>query len=676
MQQGSYPIGSRVINLNTDNATGVVTGATCDIPLNALAVAIQQYLGLTLPIAIASGGTGATTAAQARTNLGLGSIATQNSNSVAVTGGTVDGTIIGGTTPAAGTFSTLSATTPIAVSSGGTGANTLTNHGVLIGQGASAVTATGAGVSGQALISGGPSANPAFGTLGVSGGGTGATSAGATAANNIGALAIANNLSDLANATTATSNLNYLQGGAGSVARSLTNKFQETISVKDFGAVGNGVTDDTSAIQSAINACPSYGTVFFPPGTYLVSSTITISAFYIRLLGPAKWLAKASTNFDYMLSATSMTGIVVEMLEFDANKVNRSSGQNIRFMGAGLISCTDSYFKYCTARNTRGYSNVTAVGLVIGGTSVRCGVFNCYVENCGDAAPNPSDGIYTSGTQTIISNSIAVNCTDTGFVIESSNQSVITGCTAVNCSAGAAITNAISTDCYGNIIDGLTVENWNSSVTGGIQLGVPTATTGNLYDTSVSNVVIHANTGGGFGTGPAINVRTNGSGKAIDMSLSNIRIDGATTQGILIDGSEVSVVGCVVKNTSAACIQINSGTNHFISNNQLIGGTFSVYAANAASLVAQLNYCQGPSGFGVYADNTSTVRSIFNTILSPGTNYEGKAGGATLKLIGHRDGFPAFNQTTGSAPTGGLVNKISAYDNTGTPIGVIPIYSA
>jgi len=49
----------------------------------------------------------------ARTNLGLGSIATQNANAVAITGGTIDNTVIGGTTPAAGTFTTLTANTSV-----------------------------------------------------------------------------------------------------------------------------------------------------------------------------------------------------------------------------------------------------------------------------------------------------------------------------------------------------------------------------------------------------------------------------------------------------------------------------------------------------------------------------------------------------------------------------------
>lgn len=56
---------------------------------------------------------------------------------------------------------------------GGTGVATLTNHGVVIGQGTSPVHVTTAGTLGQPLVSGGASADPAFAVLGVVGGGTG-----------------------------------------------------------------------------------------------------------------------------------------------------------------------------------------------------------------------------------------------------------------------------------------------------------------------------------------------------------------------------------------------------------------------------------------------------------------------------------------------------------------------
>ena len=66
---------------------------------------------------------------------------------------------------------------------------------------------------------------------------------------------------------------NYNQGGTGAVARTTASKLQESVSVKDFGAVGDGTTDDTAAIQAAITASRN---VKAPAGTYKISSTLTI----------------------------------------------------------------------------------------------------------------------------------------------------------------------------------------------------------------------------------------------------------------------------------------------------------------------------------------------------------------------------------------------------------------
>ncbi len=60
-------------------------------------------------LAVANGGTGGSTPSSARTNLGLGSIATQDSSSVDIDGGTIDGATIGGSSAAAGTFTALTA---------------------------------------------------------------------------------------------------------------------------------------------------------------------------------------------------------------------------------------------------------------------------------------------------------------------------------------------------------------------------------------------------------------------------------------------------------------------------------------------------------------------------------------------------------------------------------------
>jgi hypothetical protein len=74
--------------------------------------------------------------------------------------------------------------------------------------------------------------------------------------------------------STDSSLVDYIPAGTGAVATTVQTKLRETVSVKDFGAVGDGVTDDTAAINAALTALVAGGTLLFPPGTYKVTSTI------------------------------------------------------------------------------------------------------------------------------------------------------------------------------------------------------------------------------------------------------------------------------------------------------------------------------------------------------------------------------------------------------------------
>ena len=73
------------------------------------------------------------------------------------------------------------------------------------------------------------------------------------------------------------SNITYDPPFVSSVATNVEAKLAQYVSVKDFGAVGNGTTDDTAAIQAAINALATTGgVILIPPGIYKVSSTLNI----------------------------------------------------------------------------------------------------------------------------------------------------------------------------------------------------------------------------------------------------------------------------------------------------------------------------------------------------------------------------------------------------------------
>jgi hypothetical protein len=93
----------------------------------------------------------------------------------------------------------------------------------------------------------------------------------------------AGNIRKFQNTTTGTAaGVRFTQAGTGAVQRTVESKLQDVVSVKDFGAVGNGVWDDTAAIQAAIES--GAACVFFPKGTYKVTSPIQLRS-YMRLQG-------------------------------------------------------------------------------------------------------------------------------------------------------------------------------------------------------------------------------------------------------------------------------------------------------------------------------------------------------------------------------------------------------
>ena len=69
----------------------------------------------------------------------------------------------------------------------------------------------------------------------------------------------------------------YNEGSTGAVDTNVKAKLQESVSVKDFGAIGNGIADDTAAIQAAINSKNGFLSVYFPAGVYKVTSQITLA---------------------------------------------------------------------------------------------------------------------------------------------------------------------------------------------------------------------------------------------------------------------------------------------------------------------------------------------------------------------------------------------------------------
>jgi len=111
----------------------------------------------------------------------------------------------------------------------------------------------------------------------------------------------------------------YNQGSTGAQDRILTSKLQDIVSVKDFGAVGNGVTDDTSAFQAAVNTLDK---VYIPEGNYKITSQITLpvgsggqawstdKSFHVYGAGMDKTKITFTGSSGFVFATTGMDGTV------------------------------------------------------------------------------------------------------------------------------------------------------------------------------------------------------------------------------------------------------------------------------------------------------------------------------------------------------------------------------
>ena len=181
----------------------------------------------------------------------------------------------------------------------------------------------------------------------------------------------------------------FIATGAGSgtgnaySSRTVQNKLQETISVKDFGAVGDGVTDDTVAINNAIIAVNAAGggIVNFPEGTYLVGdagnnvaisllSNVTLNGCGIN----ASIIKLKNSGNAHVINATSVSNVAITNLTVDGNRASQSLG--VHCIRGGDV---DGYFiENVEAKQAYAYG----IGFQTG-TFKRIKLNNVYVHDTG-----------------------------------------------------------------------------------------------------------------------------------------------------------------------------------------------------------------------------------------------------------------------------------------------------
>lgn len=121
-----------------------------------------------------------------------------------------------------------------------------------------------------------------------------------------------NRASSTALATSGGANaIGFTQAGADVTVRTLQDKVRETVSVQDFGAVGDGVADDTLALQKAFAS--GAGAIFLPRGTYVISG---VNGRNIHLYGPGTLRKKAGTR-GVLLNLTGDNRVEGVTLDYD-----------------------------------------------------------------------------------------------------------------------------------------------------------------------------------------------------------------------------------------------------------------------------------------------------------------------------------------------------------------------
>jgi hypothetical protein len=414
----------------------------------------------------------------------------------------------------------------------------------------------------------------------------------------------------------------YTQGSTGSVSRTVTNKLQESVSIKDFGAVGDNSTDDTAAIQAALNSIPSTGgSLYINPGTYKISSSLTllgksnvniygsqmgesvINASLVNgslfTLGYATGVTPPSPatlnnvtlqNFTLYGSGTSITKKIVEYrginnVVFDGMEFYNGyeegvycDGANPAFNGLLVQNC---YFHDCYKSNISNGVNVNSIG-----------VSNIIITN--NRFERMATGVYILGKNVVISNNTLYDINNVGIGVGESNFS-----------ASSSISSCVISNNTFYRLGKLTSGGYLAAVSRGIK------TNGSIKNyadsTQDSGIVVANNTFKGTWietSGSVVCLNLGGSVKAIGNYASNILNAGSTySTFIQVDfssdsGSYVGVNGSPVK----TYLEDNTLDPSPYGNNFTYG--LSVTSVNNSSL-----FC---SGNKIYANPSTGLGGYFN----------------------------------------------------------------
>jgi len=342
--------------------------------------------------------------------------------------------------------------------------------------------------------------------------------------------------------------------------------YSSFFSVKDsaYGAVGNGVADDTVACQAAINAAVAAGggIVYFPPGWYAVSKlTITSAQITLRGANQATHILAVDNISNVIDIPGGVGGINIEDLYFSTKTGTQRTGGWYVWATGG-----ETYITNCKFVN--GYA-----GIYLGTNNSICTIDSCYFSNFNNNNASPVIVIDSIGADFSINECVFDNnaslMPSSGIFVKSVQDLTISNCNIIHC----------GDDLYLGPATGQTVTSvYCSNV---------------FFDTAKNGIVISPQVGGALGRCQFLNCWTSSHtqrGVVIDGSLGNILgvcftnhqthlntldgilIKGSNTTDIVFNGGEASQNGgsgftSGVNTTSFFLRNFHAGSGHGLSGN-------------------------------------------------------------------------------------------------------------
>ena len=149
----------------------------------------------------------------------------------------------------------------------------------------------------------------------------------------------------------------------GATTRDLKERSEDFITVKDFGAVGDGVTDDTTEIQAAIDATPTGGILYFPAGNYLISAVLTLKADICLFSQEGKITLANNADSGILEAPPGTNNICIDGLSLEGNEANNTGTTDfglIAILSTAASPCVNVVIRNCSIRNA--YTSNIALG--------------------------------------------------------------------------------------------------------------------------------------------------------------------------------------------------------------------------------------------------------------------------------------------------------------------------